>query len=325
MQYRRLGKTGLNLSVLSLGSGGLNRFGQLRYVSRKSIHGLVRRALDLGINYFDTASGYSDSESILGEALRGIPRDQYYLSSKVFPLHENVIISAAEAQRLVERSLHRLGVETLDILFFHKVPPEVYEATLDRLMPTVQSLRAAGKIRHIGITESSKRDRQHRMLKRALQDDLFDTIMVSYQIANCTAEQEVLPMALAKDVGVVGMVAARHLVHRNIRERLKLFQGALRSLVSSPPDLNNLKLRLQAAYAPLLQISSSGEHSIAREGREGILKLPTAGYTFVVSHPAVATVLTGTTNPVHLQQNVEAAMAPVLTSKEIDQLRKLLQ
>lgn len=325
MQYRRLGKTGFNLSILSLGSGGPNQFGQLRFVSRKSIHGLVRRALDLGINYFDTASGYSHSESMLGEALRGIPRDQYHLSSKVFPLHDNRFISADEMRRLVERSLRRLRVDTLDILFFHRIPPEFYEETLERLMPIVQSLRAEGKIRFIGITESSKRDRQHIMLRRALRDDLFDTIMVGYEIAHCSADQEVLPMAVAKDVGVIGMVAARHLVHRNSRQRLKLFSGALLSLVSSPPNLNSLKIRLRAACSTLLQTSSSVEHSIAREGMEGFLKLPAAGYTFAVSHPAIATVLTGTTNRVHLEQNIEAAMAPALTPREIDELRQLLQ
>jgi L-galactose dehydrogenase len=325
VQYRRLGKTGLKLSILSLGSGGPNQFGQLRFVSRKSIHGLVRYALDLGINYFDTASSYSHSESILGEALRGIPRNRYHLSSKVFPLHDNRFISVVEMRRLVERSLRRLGIETLDILFFHRVPPQFYEETLERLMPTVQSLRAEGKIRHIGITESSKRDRQHVMLRRALQDDLFDTVMVGYDIAHCSADQEILPVALAKDVGVIGMVAARNLAARNRRERLQLFSRALLSLASSPPSLNKLNARLRAAYSTLLQTRSSGERSVARESREGFLKLPAAGYTFAISHPALATVLTGTTNLVHLKQNVEAALAPELTPGEIGKLRRLLQ
>jgi len=325
MQYRRLGKTGFNLSILSLGSGGPNQFGQLRYVSRKNIHGLVRRALDLGINYFDTASGYSNSESILGEALRSIPRDQYYLSSKVFALHESKVISAAEARRLVERSLRRLGVDTLDILFFHRVLPEFYEETLERLMPAVQGLRAEGKIRHIGITESSKGDRHHRMLQRAVQDELFDTIMVGYGIDHRSADQELLPMALAKDVGVIGMVAARNLVTRNARERLKLFARALHSLVTSPPDPSKLNLRLRDTFSTLLQSGSSEGLSIAREHGKGFLELPAAGYTFAVSHPAIATVLTGTTDPVHLEQNASAALAPALTSQEIDRLRKLLQ
>jgi aryl-alcohol dehydrogenase-like predicted oxidoreductase len=325
MQYRRLGKTGLNLSVLALGSGGPNRFGQSRYMPRKDIYGLVRRALDLGINYFDTASGYGDSESILGEALRGIPRERFHLSSKVFPLHENGVISAAETRQLVQRSLSRLGVDTLDILFFHRVPAEFYEETLERLLPTVQSLRAEGKVRHIGITESSTRDRQHTMLKRALRDDLFDTIMVAYDIAHCNADEEVLPMALDKDVGVIGMVVARNLVPGNAGERLKLRSPAPLGSVTSPPDPRNLIPRLRDALSTRLQSRPRAGITSAREDWKGSLELPAAGYTFALSHPALASVLTGTTNLVHLEQNVKVALAPRLTSREIAQLRKLLQ
>jgi len=325
MQYRRLGRTGLNLSILSLGSGGPNQFGQLRYVSRKNIHALVRRAVDLGINYFDTASGYSHSESILGEALRGIPRDSYHLSSKVCPVHDKRVIDPAEMRRLVERSLSRLGVDTLDMLFFHRVLPEFYEETLERLLPSLQNLRAEGKIRHIGITESSKRDRQHEMLKRALQDDFFDTIMIGYDIAHCDADQELLPMALAKDVGVIGMVAARDLVSRNALQRLRLLPRAAFTLFTSPGEPSKLNLRLRETFSTLLQSGPGGERLIAREHLEGYLELPSAGYTFALSHPAIATVLTGTTDPVHLEQNARAAMAPALTSQEIDRLRRLAQ
>jgi aryl-alcohol dehydrogenase-like predicted oxidoreductase len=65
--------------------------------------------------------------------------------------------------------------------------------------------------------------------------------------------------------------------------------------------------------------------SASREDGEGFLKFPSAGYNFAISHPALASVLTGTTNLVHLEQNVEAALAPALTSGEIEQLRQLLQ
>jgi aryl-alcohol dehydrogenase-like predicted oxidoreductase len=163
------------------------------------------------------------------------------------------------------------------------------------------------------------------MLRHALQDDCFDAIMVSYQIAHCSAEEELLPLALAKDVGVVGMVAARNLVPRSAAERMKLFSAALGSLVSAPPRPRSVAIRLLGALSSLRPTGPGGAISVAREGREGRLVLPTAGYTFALSHPAVTTVLSGTTDPVHLQQNVEAALAPTLTRGEIDRLRKLLE
>jgi len=311
MQYRRLGRTGLDLSILSLGSGGPNQFGQMRYVSRKDIYRLVRRALDFGINYFDTASAYSDSESLLGEALGGVERDRYYLSSKVFPLHENEFINAAETRRRVEESLRKLRVDTLDICCFHKVRPELYDETLERLMPVLQDLRNEGKIRHIGISESSNHDPQHTMLKRALQDDLFSTIMVSYHLANRSAEQEVLPMAQAKDVGVIGMLPARHLVRRNALERLGLFSRTMLSCFASRPRPNDLVQRLRVALSALRQSSSNRELSITRQSGEASLVLPAAAYSFAISHPAIATVLTGTTNEAHLEQNVRAVVSQV--------------
>jgi len=312
MQYRRLGRTGLDLSILSLGSGGPNQFGQMRYVPRKDIYRLVRRALDFGINYFDTASAYSDSESLLGEALRGVPRDRYYLSSKVFPLHENKFINAAEARRRVEESLRKLRVDTLDICGFHKVRPELYDETLERLMPVLQDLRTEGKIRHIGISESSNHDPQHSMLMHALRDDLFDTIMVSYHFANRSAEQKVFPMAQVKDVGVIGMLPARHLVRRNALERLGLFSRTMLSCFASWPRPNDLVQRLRVALSALRQSSSNRELAITRQSGEGSLVLPAAAYTFAISHPAVATVLTGTTNEAHLEQNVRAAVSQAL-------------
>ena len=324
MEYRRLGRTGLNVSMLSLGSGGPNRFGQSRYPPRNGILRLVRHALELGINFFDTASSYGQSESMLGKALQGIPRDSYYVSTKVLPVNRHTIINASEVRRLVEQSLHRLGLEELDILQLHRVKLEHYEKARDCLIPELERLRAEGKIRYTGITESSHLDPQHRMLKRALQDDCFDTVMVTYNLANPSAEEEVFPLALAKDVGVIGMVAARHLVSRNTGERLKLLARALAGLVASPPSRDKLKIRLQGTLSTLKQTTAERIIPVPRDSGDGSLILPGAGYTFAVSHPAITTVLTGTNNPTHLTQNLAATLTPALTSEEIRQLRVML-
>lgn len=320
MQYRRLGRTGLDVSILSLGTGGPNQFGQMRYVSPENIHELTRRALDSGVNYFDTASDYSNSETLLGEALRGVSRDQYYLSSKVSPLDENRMISAAEARRKVERSLKRLNVDMLDILFLHKVRPEIYVETADRLLPTLHDLRDEGKIRYIGITESSRGDPQHNMLKRALRDDFFDSIMLAYHVANRSAETEVLPLATAKGVGVIGMRAARHLVFRNLSERLNLFFRALRVSLTRPLGESTPKARIWVLRSALRQTLADRKISIARDSGQAFLELPEGGYTFAISHPAIATVLTGTTDCMHLKQNMAAVLAPALTPSEIDRI-----
>ena len=82
MLYRTLGRTGLNVSLLSYGTGGPRLFGQNEGMDRADQVEFVRRCLDLGINLFDTARGYGHSEPILGECLKGVPRDSYHVITK---------------------------------------------------------------------------------------------------------------------------------------------------------------------------------------------------------------------------------------------------
>lgn len=329
MRYRRLGRTGLNVSVLSFGSGGPNRLGQSRYVPQRQIRQLVHRALDLGINFFDTSSAYEQSEILLGAALKGVPRGGYYLASKVFPLHGGRILSAAEIRRKVDRSLQRLGVDELDILHLHRITPELYEPARDHVLPELEKLRGEGKFRYLGITESSTRDPHHTVLKRALRDNLFDTVMVGYRLANSSAAEQVFPEARARDVGIIVMASAGDLVYRNARERLGVLGRTLVGLAASPPAPGQFRARLRAAFSELARPRPHPHPQPSVPGLAGersfplpALRLPEATFTFAVSHPAVATVLTGTTHAGHLENNVAAVLAPPLSEEETDRLRE---
>jgi aryl-alcohol dehydrogenase-like predicted oxidoreductase len=157
-----------------------------------------------------------------------------------------------------------------------------------------------------------------------LQDDCFDTVMVAYNLANPSAEEELFPIALANDVGVIAMVAARHLVSRNTGERLKLLARALAALAASPPGRDKPKIRLQHALSTLKRTTAGQIIPVPRDSGGEPLLLPGAGYTFAVSHPAIATVLTGTNDLSHLEQNLEATLAPALTSEEVRLLGVML-
>jgi len=93
MQYRNLGQTGLRVSLLSLGSGGPSQFGQKKYIPKPHIIDLVSFALEMGINFFDTASVYGESEAILGEVLKKVPRDRFIIATKFSPISEGRISS----------------------------------------------------------------------------------------------------------------------------------------------------------------------------------------------------------------------------------------
>ena len=110
MIYRRLGRTNLSVSLLSLGTGGARRLGQAMGMTLLDQQRLVHHAMDLGVNLVDTAEQYGESESILGRCLRGIPRNQYFLSTKWAPrIGEEFVPNPVALQASVERSLQRLG------------------------------------------------------------------------------------------------------------------------------------------------------------------------------------------------------------------------
>jgi L-galactose dehydrogenase len=324
MRYRRLGRTGLEVSVLSLGTGGPNRLGQSRHVSKRRIHALFARALDLGINLFDTSSAYEHSESLLGNALHGTPRDRYYLCSKIYPWRGKELMKPDEIRQLVQRSLRRLQVDEIDLFQLHRVTPGQYDETRDRVLPELVKMRTEGKVRFIGISESSTRDPQHHMLQRALRDDLYDTCMLAYHPLNISAGQTVFPLAQQQDVGVICMAIARPFVARSIPARLHLLGGTLAGLFTSPPaNFSRFRARIKDAVRDVTRSGAVQSQFAGQALKEawlrelapaGVSQLPEAAYAFALQPDAVATVLTGTTDIGHLDSNARAVLASLAAS-----------
>src|SRR5919199_112497 len=136
MQYRTLGRTGLRVSLVSLGTGGPSRLGQGSGVAEAEAHRVVLRALELGINFIDTAAGYGESEAILGRALRGVPHEACWVATKFSPLEgDRAKADPAELQRSLDRSLQRLGREAIDVFQLHGVIPAAYREVVERFYP----------------------------------------------------------------------------------------------------------------------------------------------------------------------------------------------
>lgn len=305
MQYRRLGRTGLDVSVLSLGTGGPSRMGQARGATDAEIVGFVRSALELGINFIDTAPEYDHSESLLGRALSEAPRESYVLASKFRPdKNGHEVASPAELRASVTASLDRLGVETIDLLQFHGVTTETYRPVVDTLYATLEEMRTEGQIRFLGITEKPATDPDHQMLSMALEDDVFDTIMVGYSLVNQSAETGVIPRARATDVGVIGMVAVRRVDSWRDHVETMASRGQL------PPELVGAQFPGPDVMERLL--GSYGE------------SLVSTGYKFVLGNPDVSTVLTGTSQAAHLEENIQAAVGPMLPEAVMERIRSVL-
>src|SRR5438552_4583995 len=149
MQYRALGRTGLQLSLASLGTGGDSRLGQSTHGSREESQRVVRRALELGINLIDTAPVYMESERLLGDALDGIPRESYILSTKVTPRYDGALAAPDRIVASCEESLRRLRTDYVDLFLFHGVTRAEYPGIRDKLRPVAEQLRSQGKVRFI--------------------------------------------------------------------------------------------------------------------------------------------------------------------------------
>jgi 1-deoxyxylulose-5-phosphate synthase len=155
MQYRQLGSSKLRVSEISLGSWLTYGGG----VERERAIACVRRALDLGINFFDTANVYGRgaAESVLGEAFVGIPRDRYVLATKLFfnMTATDRGLSRAQVFKQLDASLKRLRTDHVDLYQCHRYDPET---PLEETMQALTEVVRQGKVRYLGFSEWSPRN-----------------------------------------------------------------------------------------------------------------------------------------------------------------------
>ena len=303
MEYRTLGRTGLRVSVLGIGTGGPSQFGQGSGVPEADAGRMVRRALELGVNFFDTAAGYGDSEAILGRALAGVPRENYVLATKVQAARDDWTATSEDVVASVERSLARLRVDVIDVMQFHGVKPEDYARTIEIFLPVMARLQEQGKFRFLGVSETYSQDPGHEMFPMALADGHFDTAMVGYNMISPTAEHSVLPMCLEKNVGVICMVAVRRALSR--------------------PEVLAERIAYAKEKGLIKRDSVPDEDPLGWLVKGHVSSLPAAAYKYVASHPAMGTVLTGTANIEHLEANVKAILGPPLPDEDMARLRDI--
>jgi len=190
MEKIRLGKT--NLMVTRIGFGGI----PIQRLNENDAVAVVKRCLDLGINFIDTANAYSTSEERIGKAIAG-RREGLILATKTTSR------SGKGVKAHIEQSLKQLGVDSLDLYQFHSVSDF---GSLDMVlapdgpMAAVEEAKKAGKIKHVGITSH-----QIDVAKKAVATGRFETIMFPFNFVTDEAERELLPLAREHDVGFIDM------------------------------------------------------------------------------------------------------------------------
>jgi len=156
MEYRNLGKTGIKVSSLSFGASSLG--GVFHSIRKQDGIKTVRTAIDNGINLIDVSPYYGDlkAEILLGEALTGIERDEYFVSTKVGRYWTNGEkswdYSADRVIKSVDESLRRLKIEYIDFIHCHDIEFSNKQQIIDETLPALHGLKKTGKVRHVGIT-----------------------------------------------------------------------------------------------------------------------------------------------------------------------------
>ncbi len=190
MEKVRLGRT--NMMVSRLGFGGI----PIQRLSEDDAVAVVRRCLELGVTFIDTANAYTTSEERIGRAIAGRRRG-LYLATK------SGARDAAGVERHLNLSLERLGVDYIDLYQFHGVSTaEHLEAVLDPGGPwrVVAEAKRAGKIRHIGITSHSMD-----IAREAVRTGRFETLMFPFNFITSEPAEELLPLCREYDVGFIVM------------------------------------------------------------------------------------------------------------------------
>jgi L-galactose dehydrogenase len=200
MELRTLGKTGLQMPVLSFGASSLGQ--EFRQVDLNEALGAVHAALDVGMNFIDTSPFYGRgmSEVLLGVALKGMPRDSYILGTKLGrydPAHFD--FSARRVTESIDISLHRMGVEHLDICLCHDIEFVELSQILQETLPALRRAQQQGKVRFVGISGYPMH-----IFKYVLERTNLDVVLSynHYTLQN-TMFGDLVPFLKQKGVGIM--------------------------------------------------------------------------------------------------------------------------
>lgn len=190
MEKIRLGKT--NMMVSKLGLGGI----PIQRVPEDEAVAVVRRCIDLGITFIDTADVYTNSEERIGKAISGRREGLTIATKSDYGTHQ-------ELESHLKQSLKRLGVTSIDLYQFHGISNfDTYAKVIDPdgPMAMVREAKRTGLVKHIGITTHSID-----VAKEAVKSGFFETIMFPFNFVTCEAADELLPLTREHDVGFIAM------------------------------------------------------------------------------------------------------------------------
>lgn len=309
MEYRQLGNSGVRVSVIGMGT---NQFG--RKVDQAGVNDVIDAALDLGINFIDTADVYtgSESEKTLGNALKG-RWDKFVLATKVyFKVGDGPNDYGASRYHImngVEASLRRLQSDHIDLYQMHRWDPHT---PIEETMRALDDLVSSGKVRYIGASAyAAWQLAQANLLAEMRGWSRFVTVQSHYHMLEREVEKEVIPYCQAENVGFIpyfplagGFLTGKYTRDEGAPEGSR---GESSQYVQNyMTDANYTKVEKLTAWA------QEREHTMAE-----------LAHAWLLAQPQVCSVISGLTRLEHLQQNAKAADWQ-LTATEVDEISGIL-
>ena len=292
MKYRTLGKTGLRVSTVGLGT--MVHAGHFGPMKDSESLGAIETALDLGVNFIDTSDAYGAgySETLLGNALKG-KRDKVILATK----GGNVMVGPNKGKRIFEpdyisgvldESLKRLQTDYIDLYQLHNPTVDVIEK--GAVWEVLERAKQAGKIRHYGVSINTMEEGV-----AAVKDGRAETIQVEYNLLAQEPAETIFPLAEQANVGIVARVPLKR----------GILTGKLTAADESRFQGEDVRAHSFKGEAFAKELAKADKLRFLVHGP--VKNLCQAAIAFCIAHPAVSVVIPGARNAEQMRENAAGA------------------
>lgn len=292
MKYRTLGKTGLRVSIVGLGTMvHAGHFGPMK--DSESLEA-IETALELGVNFIDTSDAYGAGygETLLGNAFKG-KRDRIVIATKggnvmVGPNRGKRIFEPDYISRVMDESLRRLQTDYIDLYQLHNPTVEVIER--GAVWEVLERAKKAGKIRHYGVSINSMEEGT-----AAVKDGRAETIQVEYNLLAQEPAETFFPAAQQANIGVIARVPLKR----------GILTGKLKQSDEQRFQGEDVRARSFKGEAFAQELAKAEQLKFLAHGP--VQSLGQAAIAFCIAHPAVSVVIPGARNAEQMRENAAAA------------------
>ena len=286
MEYREIGRTGMKVSQLSFGASSLG--GVFHDIDEGRAIEAVYAAIEGGINFIDVSPyyGHYKAETVLGKALRGIPREKYYLSTKVGRYGKDGVntwdYSGRRAQESVGESMERLGIDHIDLINVHDIEFADLEQVAQETLPALVELRDKCTVSHVGITDLQL-DNLKWVVEHTPAGTVESVLNFCHYCLNDDALVDYLPFFEERGIGVIN---------------------------ASPLSMGLLSSRGVPDWHPAPKPLVEACRKAAEYCREAGYPIEKLAVQYAVGNPRIATTLFSSANPDNVRKNIAYVAEP---------------